>query len=327
MTSFRKMVLVVVAASAISLVGGAGNAQDRDFTVSAGSIGGAWYVLMTTIFETYTANIDGLRYNAVPGGSVANPIAVSTGSSQFALAYSTNLFAAKQGQEPYDGKLDNLRAIANMKITAYIHPFVTERLGLDSLNEISEKQLPLKIDTGPRGSGGELAASRVLAAHGASYDNIRAWGGEITHSPYREAMDRVRDGHIDAFMNDEILGQPLFAEFASDDNVILLGQNAEAIAYLQENFGYVPAVIPAGTYDGQTEDLPTTTQSAVFFTRADMPDDLVYEMTKLLFERKDDLVAGHASFANLDPMAGPHGVAIPLHPGAERFYREISALQ
>lgn len=328
MKNFIKSGLVV--ASSVALLSGAlpaRSAEQQDVTVSVGSIGGGWFVLMTTLFETYQKEIDGLRYNTVPGGGVANPIAVSSGSTQFGLSYSTNLFAASEGKDPYDSKMENLRAIANLEITAYIHPFVKDDLGISSLREIAEKEIPIKIDTGPRGTGGELAASRVLEAHGASYDKIEEFGGAITHSPYREAIDRVRDGHIDAFMNDELLGQPLFAEFASDAKITLLPQDETAIQYLQETYGYTPAVIPAGTYEGQDSDLPTTLQSVVFFTNADLPEETVYQMTKLLFEKKDDLVAGHASYGNLDPQAGPDGVQIPLHPGAERFYREIGAIK
>lgn len=322
----RKFVCAAVVATCMTVAGSVANAAEKSFTVSAGSIGGSWFVYMTTLFETYKNNIADLNYNTVPGGGVANPIAVSTGKAQFALAYSPNLVAAYKGDEPYKNKLEDIRVVANMNMTAVIHPFFSKDLGISSMREIAEKKIPLKIDTGPKGGGGELAASRILEAHGASYDNIRAWGGQITHSPYREAVDRVRDGHIDAFMNDDNIGAPLFAEFASDDDIVILPQDQDAIEKLTSIYGYSAAVIPAGTYSGQTKDLPTTSQSVVFFTTKDMPEDLVYQMTKLFFEKKQDLTAGHANFAKLDPMAGPKVPVVPLHPGAERYYREIGAL-
>jgi len=91
-------------------------------------------------------------------------------------------------------------------------------------------------------------------------------------------------------------------------------------------YGYGRAVIPAGTYAGQTEDVASTAQHFVFFTHKDAPEDLVYAMTRLTFENKDDLVAAHSLFEALDRAVGPRDFPIPLHPGAERYYREMGLL-
>ncbi|NIA68524.1 TAXI family TRAP transporter solute-binding subunit [Pelagibius litoralis] len=302
-------------------------AEEKAYTVSAGSISGSWFAIVTTMFETYRNNIPDLTYTTVPGGSVANPISVGSGQSQFGMSYSTNLFAAARGDAPYKSKIDNVRAIANTGLSAYIHIYVDRKLGVESIRAIADGKMPLKVDTGPRGGGGELAAGRVLAAHGVSYDNIKEWGGSITYSPYREAMDRVNDKQIDAFINDDLPGAPLFAEFAAKEDILLLPQEPQAIKIMEEQYGYVPGVIRAGTYKGQTEDIATTYQTPLFITRADTDEEVVYQMTKLLFEKKDDLVTGHSAFKALDIEKAATGLTIPLHPGAARYYREMGVLQ
>lgn len=303
------------------------HAEDKAYTVSAGSISGSWFAIMTTMFELYRNNIDDLTYTTIPGGSVANPISLSTGQSQFAMSYSTNLFAAARGDEPYEAQLDNIRAIANTGLSAYMHVYFDNSLGIETLDDIAARQIPLKIDTGPRGGGGELAAGRMLAAHGASYEDIQAWGGSITYSPYREAMDRVNDKQIDGFANDDLPGAPLFAEFAGKDDITIYSQSAEAIALMESEYGYIPGVIPAGTYEGQDQDIMTTYQTPLFVTTADMDEEVVYQMTKLMFEKTDELIAGHNAFTALDVNKAPFGLTVPLHPGAERYYREIGVLE
>jgi uncharacterized protein len=185
----------------------------------------------------------------------------------------------------------------------------------------------VRIDTGTRGTGGELAASRALAAHGASYDDIRAWGGSVTHSSYAEAIDRMRDGHIDAFMNDDILRHPLFVDLTTARDVVLLEMDPDIIAELAEEHGYDPVVVPAGTYQGQDDEVQSFAQHHVFFGHKDLPEEFVYIVTKLVFENKDHLVSAHELFSALDPEVGPTAFPIPLHPGAERYYDEVGALE
>ena len=86
-------------------------------------------------------------------------------------------------------------------------------------------------------------------------------------------------------------------------------------------------MIPANTYKGQTSDIPTISQTHALFAHKNVPDDLVYAMTKLAFENKAALVAVHPIFSSMDPMKGSQGLPIPLHPGAERYYREIGAIK
>jgi len=296
-------------------------------TVTAGSIGGSWFVIATALFDLYGKNIDGLTYNVVPGGGVGNPIAINSGKATIGLSYTTNLFAAYNGLPPNKAKLQDIRAIFSLNVSSLLHPFVLASSPITSFEELVKRKYPLKVDTGPRGTGGELAAQRALAANGASYEDLRKWGGSVTHSSYREASGRLVDGHIEAFVNDDILKSPTYTELTLARDMRILPLSAESIEKLAGEFGYGKAVIPAGSYKGQTADVPTISQTHAFFGHKDLPEDLVYAMTKLAFENKDKLVAAHPIFSSMDPKLGANGLPIPLHPGAERYYREIGAIK
>ena len=99
-------------------------------------------------------------------------------------------------------------------------------------------------------------------------------------------------------------------------------------ADLVEKIGapYAPGVIPAGTYDGQTADVPTAAITNILVTRADLDDETVYRMTKALFENLDEMVAAHAAAKAIDIDSATKGLPIPLHPGAERYYKEMGKL-
>lgn len=296
-------------------------------TAAAGSIGGSWFIISTAFFSLFEDNIDGLSYSIVPGGGVANPIAVHRKQAHFGMGYTTNLWAAYNSEDPYKEEMKNLRGIANINVASVMHPWILKGTGITSLKNLAEKKFPVKLDTGTRGTGGELAASRTLEIEGASYADIRSWGGGITHSSYSEAIDRMKDGHIQMFMNDDIVGHPLFVELSSARDVVLLPISEKAVEELAEKYGYTPAVVPAGTYRGQDQDVKQIAQHHVFFCDKDLPEDLVYAMTKLIFTNKERLVSAHKMFSNLDAAAGFKDFPIPLHPGAERFYREVGAIK
>lgn len=296
-------------------------------TVAAGSIGGSWFIITTALFDLYSKNIEGLTYNIVPGGGVSNPIAVQGGKATVGMGYNTNLFAAYNGLPPNKEKLQDIRLIFSLNVSSVLHPFILASAPVATFEEIAAKKYPLKADTGPRGTGGELAAQRAMEAHGVSYDNIKSWGGSITHSSYREASGRLVDGHIEAFINDDIINAPTFVELTLARPIRIMPLSQAAIDKLAADFGYGKAVIPANTYRNQTADIPSISQTHMLFGHKSLPDDLVYAMTKLAFENKATLVAAHPIFSSLDPVKGAQGLPIPLHPGAEKYFREVGAIK
>ena len=132
-------------------------------TIAAGSIGGSWFIIITAFFDLFSKNIDGLRYTIMPGGAVANPIAVSQGMATLAMGYTSMLHAANKGEAPFPAPLTELRGIANINVTGVIHSIVLASSGLNSLKDLAALQYPFEVDTGPRGTGGELAAAVVAA--------------------------------------------------------------------------------------------------------------------------------------------------------------------
>lgn len=331
MKTWKRALLCSLVAGGVAAASAPAHAQFKtdagQQTVAAGSIGGSWFIIATALFDLYGKNIEGLTYNIVPGGGVGNPISINAKKASIGLSYTTNLFAAYNGQPPNKAELKDIRGIFSLNVSSLLHPFVIASAPVASFEDIAAKKYPLKVDTGSRGTGGELAAQRAMAANGASYENIKQWGGSVTHSSYREASGRLVDGHIESFINDDILKSPTYVELTLSRDMKLMPLSADSIEKLSSEFGYGKAVIPANSYKGQDKDIPTISQTHVFFGHKDLPDDLVYAMTKLAFESKDRLVASHPIFSSLDPAMGPKDLPIPLHPGAERYYREIGVIK
>lgn len=331
MKSRKVMSALIIALLALSMLVHSVSAEDfkidpTEVTVAAGSIGGSWYLVCTAMFDVFSRNIEGLRFSVIPGGGLSNPITLNQKEAEFGILYTTNLWAAYHGEEPYEEPITDLRGIARLGTQSVLHNFVRTGAGINSIKELAESQQGIRLDAGTRGLAGELHVERMLNMHGVSYADIRSWGGSVIHSSYSEASNRLIDGHIDAFFNNDVIGQPLWVELATAANVVLLPQEEEAVEKMVDNYGYSRHIIPAGSYRGQDEDVLTTSQDAVFVCHKDTPEELVYMITKLIFERQDRLIAAYGELKNINiETAIPENA--PLHPGAERYYREIGAIE
>ncbi len=320
-------VLLLVAASfAPSVTASEFQLEPTEVTSAAGSVGGGWYILSTAMFDLFSNEIDGLAYSIIPGGGVSNPITLNQRNADFAILYTPNLFEGYEGlHEEYPEPFTDLRGIARLGIVSVLHSWVDDDVGVERLSELAENQTGLDIDTGTRGLAGELHARRMLEEHGIAYDDNRSWGGRVIHSSYSEAKDRLIDGHIDMFLNNDVIRQPLWVELNQAADVTLLQHEEEAVEAMVNNYGYVRTVIPADTYEGQENDILTTAQDTVFATHKDADEDLVYMMTKLIFEEKERLVSAYRQFENIDiESAIPENA--PIHPGAKRYYQEQGLL-
>ena len=290
-------------------------------TVAAGSIGGSYYVMNAAMFNIFSKNIEGLIYSIVPGGSVSNPMAINQNDAQCGLSFTNDLKSAVIGQAPYSSPLSDIRAVANVGFEARLHVFIDTELGLTSMVDLARVRPELRIDTGPRGTGSELAAKRVLDLHGYSYAEIRKMGGRVIHSQFREMVDRMKDGHLNALMYNDLLGAPLFIDLVSSRPVTLISLGRGVIEALARDFGYTPGIIPGGTYRGQADDVHTIKRHTIFICHKDMPAELIYQMARLIFLNKKDLYSTYRAF-NIRAEQVASELPIALHPGAERFYRE-----
>jgi uncharacterized protein len=238
------------------------------------------------------------------------------------MTFNTNAAGAIKGEPPYEASFTDFRALLNVNVWAAYHFPVIPGFKLDTVADIRERKVPLRMDAGPRGTGGELGVSRILGAHGLSYADIRKWGGSVTFSAYPDAVGRIRDGQIHAlFQNGIFPGEPWIQDLTTFVDMEFLSVTDEAVKKLEE-LGYVRTEIPAGTFRGQKKAYQTVMEGNVVIVHKDMREDLAYELTRIVFENRGRLARVHRGLGSLDPSVGWVGVGAPLHPGAERFYRE-----
>jgi uncharacterized protein len=287
--------------------------------------GSAWYVYGATLAELLRKSLPaGSNVDVKPrAGGVGNPRLVAKNETPLALSFTVTNRWAWDGKEAYDAKLDNLRALAGGLDTYYLVAVVSRKLPLNSLRELRDKKLPVKLGTQPVGSLGEFAARQLLRAQGLTYADVKAWGGSTTHVGYNVIIDSFRDGRTDMLIAVVTPKHPSVSEIANSSDVKFLGLDDETSRGLAP-LGYTPATMPANTFKGQTEPVKTVGFPTVVITNKELPEPVAYTVTKTIIENKDALVRGHAGLQDFDPVTAwqPDKVGLPLHAGAERAYRE-----
>jgi TRAP transporter TAXI family solute receptor len=287
--------------------------------------GSAWYVYGATIGELLRKTLPaGSNIDVKPrAGGVGNPRLVAKNEMPLGLSFTVTNRWAWDGKEAYDTKLDNLRALVGGLDTYYLVAVVSAKLPVNSLKEIKDKKLPVRLVSQPVGSLGEFAARQLLRAEGMTYADLKGWGGSTAHVGYNIIVDSFRDGRVDMLIAVITPKHPSVNEIANSSDVKFLGLDAETMRSLAP-LGYTPATMPANTFKGQTEPVKTVGFPTVVITNKDLPDAIAYTVTKTIIENKDALVRGHAGLQDFDPTTAwqPAKVGLPLHAGAERAYRE-----
>ena len=287
--------------------------------------GSAWYVYGATMAELLRRTLPpGSNIDVKPrSGGVGNPLLVAKNETPLGFGFTVTNRWAYEGKEAYTARQDNLRGLVGGLDTYYLVAVATKKLGIGSVREIRDRKLPVKVYTQPIGALGEFAGRQLLRAAGMSYADIRGWGGTTSHVGYNVIIDAFKDGRADVLFAVVTPKHPSVSEIVTAVDVKFLGLDAES-AKAMLPLGYSAATMPPETFKGQAEPVSTVGFPTVLITNKDLPEPVAYTVTKTVLENKDALVRGHAGLAEFDPRTAwqPEKVGIPLHPGAEKAYRE-----
>lgn len=316
---FSRLSTLVAGAVAASVAFSAASARAEQFVnVLTGGTSGVYYPLGVALSKIYGDKIPDVRTQVqATKASVENLNLLQQGKGEigFSLGDSVKLAAEGNADAGFKAPLDKLRGIAAI-YPNYIQIVATKDSGVTSLADLKGKSLSV----GAPKSGTELNARAILTAAGMSYDDL----GKTEYLPFAESVELIKNRQLDATLQSAGLGVASLKDLSTSLAVSLVAVPAEVATAL--GAPYIAATIPAGTYEGQTEDVPTVAVVNFLVTHSDVSDDLAYEMTKQLFENLPDMQAAHNAAKDIKLEDATKGMPIPLHPGAERYYKEKGML-
>lgn len=311
-------VLLVVSVAGVFAAGQREAAQEpARLAVATGGTAGVYFPLGGAFANIVSEKVDGVTANAEStGASVVNVNLLNNGEVDFAMIQNDIGFYAFNGEEMFSDNppLGNLRGVATI-YPEVIQIVVNAGAGIDSVGDLRGK----RVAVGAPGSGTEANARQILDAHGISYDDFRA-----DFLSFAEAADALRDGNVDAAFVTAGLPTAAVTDVSTTHNVKILSIDSGVARSLIADFPFYDQVtIPAGTYSRQNEDVNTVAVMAMLSVRAGLSEDMVYRVTKALFENLDMFAAAHARGGNLSLETATSGMSLELHPGAARYFSEV----
>lgn len=321
-------VLTAILTSAACSIAATGNKNNKSLPkinaleLLTGGANGTWYVMGAGIADKFNENYDGFPMTAIPGpGSLGNPGMIAVQDAEIGMSYGPFLIAAVNGEPPYERKYDNLRSICMIQPTV-IQPMTV--LPIKTLSEFVKNKIKATVGLVPVGNASTYIVSQIFAEYGLKrIEDIEQWGAKVYYADGGSLADAWADRHIDLYT--QMLNVPAAAcaqMLITRTNGKLISLDDNIIKNLVEKKGFHAYTIKAGTYEGQKEDCKTVALPIIFFTTKDTDESIVYNFVKSIYENKEYFLGVHSSFVEFSPKKMHQGLAIDVHPGAARFYKE-----
>jgi hypothetical protein len=285
----------------------------------SGPAGGSWYPLGAKIMQVMQRDIKGVSTALAPGGGVGNIMDVSNGEAEIGWSSGHTAYNGYIGRGKFDHPYKNIAFFATL-YPGIVQTAVPKNSSIKSFYDFKGKN----ISPGKSKWTGTAFAETVLKAYGLDFNKIRQAGGTVHHVDYNDSVALMKDGHIDVFLAVTSMPQASFIDLNFKPGIKFIGIDQDKMkGIIANNPGTYATVIPKGTYEGMTADVPTLATATVMVVRADLPADLVYNMCKVFWKEHATFAAVKKTWNNVKLADALKAAAIPVHPGAARCYKEL----
>ncbi|WP_341646247.1 TAXI family TRAP transporter solute-binding subunit [Thauera sp. SDU_THAU2] len=283
--------------------------------VLTGGTSGVYYPLGVTLSQIYGEKIPDSKVQVQATKASAenlNLLQAGRGEIGFSLGDSVSDAWKGNAEAGFAKPLDRLRAIASI-YPNYIQIVALADANIKSLADLKGK----RISVGAPRSGTELNARAILKAAGLAYSDF----AKVEYLPFGESVELMKNRQIDVTLQSAGLGVAALRDLSSAVKVNFVPVPADVVAKVGDA-AYQPSVIPANIYEGQSAEVPTVAINNLLVTHEKVSDEVAYEMTKGIFENLERLGNSHSAARQIKLDTAASDLPIPLHPGAEKYYRE-----
>ncbi|MBK7768002.1 MAG: TAXI family TRAP transporter solute-binding subunit [Sulfuritalea sp.] len=314
----KKVRNLLLAAATLTL---AAMAHAQEFvTVLTGGTSGVYYPMGVALSQIYGKAMPGAKTSAqVTKASVENLNLLQAGRGEIAFTLGDSLSDAWKGDEEAGFKtpLKKLRTIAAI-YPNYIQIVANADSGIKTLADLKGK----RIAVGAPKSGTELNARAIFKGAGMSYKDF----SKVEYLPFGESVELMKNRQLDATLISAGLGVAAIRDLATSVKITIVSVPADVVARIGEA-AYQAGTVPANTYSGQAEAVATVAIQNFLVSHEGVSTDAAYKMTKAIFDNLPDLQAAHAAAKAITKENAAKAPPAPLHPGAEKYYKEVGLIR
>jgi TRAP transporter TAXI family solute receptor len=312
------MLFMGVAADAVA-------ADIKFFKILSTVPGGSWHTQGTHLADVLQKQIPEITFNHSAGGTDRNNHLVSSNQAQMAFTFVPSANEAYNSRGLYEGRepAQNV-AYLGTQSAFFIHPVVRKGVEVSHINQLKDKAL----SPGRRVWFTAWVASQILDAFGINAQSVEQAGGTMHYLGLKDARSMMQDRRLDAFMYYSSVPSPLMWSLAENPGISIPAYTEQDVDMLLEKLepkgAFTKLNYPENAYKGVKGGFPCPVMWAIFIVNKDLPEDLVYKITKVIYETKSlrDLAGGGTSYSYEWATHSLKDGPIPIHPGAVRYYKE-----
>ena len=292
------------------------HAAKKFVSIASGWVVGVYYPLAGAISSIAHKNLPDIKITVESSGaSIANAKLIGSGDADMAILQNDTAFYALQGVKPmFDKPVANIRGITSL-YQEHCQIQARKDAKIATVADLKGK----RVCVGPLGSGTELNALQILEMYGMKFEDF----AKVERLTATESSDYLKDGRIDAAFYSVGVGAAGLVDTAMTVDCVIVPVDGSQRDELMKKYSFfTKAIVPKGAYKGVDADIPTVAVMAILAARAEMEEAMAYQITKAIFDNIADIERAHAKGKELKLETALTGMSIPLHPGAEKFFKE-----
>lgn len=329
--------LVLLTIFFLAMAGGLGKstafAKPVKMTYGSTGMGSPPYIFSAAIAEAIKKELPaGSSVMISSGEGFQNLARLESGDVEIAHQTTITLFAGIKGLKPFPNIVKNARLLSGITpptLNEY-HFVISKNCPINSFSEIRTKKYPLKLTTRTVGGVAEIMTDNVFRFYGFNYDDIKKWGGSVTFTAYSTCFELLKDGRVEAYSGNHTYPSALMTDLLRDrgGKMKWFSIDDENVLAKLEEAGMFKVVLPKGHYGPAFEKgIVSICGPEAIAVNANVPNELVYTMAKAICENAEFIRSSHASVSSFSPENAYKWLVrftkyVPLHPGAEKYFRE-----
>ncbi|MDA8227865.1 MAG: TAXI family TRAP transporter solute-binding subunit [Desulfitobacterium hafniense] len=331
----KKLALIMVIIITLALTGCGSTSSTGDgqtttkiqkVNIATGTTSGAYYPIGNALAKIWSDKVPGVKASAQSTeASAANMNFLQQKEAEVAFTMANVAVYAYEGQDTFKG-----RANKDLRGMTFLYPNVTQIVvrkdsGINSLKDLEGK----RFAPGATGSGTVTNSKEVLGAYGLNFWETDKSNVKADYVGFTEASELLKNKQVDAANFSGAMPLAAIMDVSNSIDIKLISLEPEMIKEIVTQYPfYYEVVIPKGTYKGQDEEVHTVALANLLLTRADLSEELIYDLTKGIYENLPDLLNAHSITKNIKKEDSNKGMGpLPLHPGSIKYFKEVGVMK
>ncbi len=291
----------------------------KTVTIASGPVSGMWYPAAAKMGELFEKEFN-LRVTVDIGGSAQNIRRVDAGrDADIGFASTPEVYNAYNGLAPFNKKYTNTQLLG-CYTPYYFQVLAREGAKIQTWKDLKDK----RFSPGNAGTGSEILSRYILEEVGLTYDTIRKAGGNVEFRDYSGSIEAMKDANLDIMAASMMFPIPVYEEYLlRNKGYFLPVEESIRTKVCQKYPAYSPTEMPAGIYKGQSSPVPTFYYWSVFVVRADLPESVVYELTKVIYKNDKAIQSLMVALKDFSTQNALRWDKVPVHPGAKKYFKEV----